>query len=133
MIAAMAGIAVSTFGPQARASQNEPPGVTLSYTEAQSTRGEASYTKLCGPCHDDKSMAPPVQGDAFLTNWSDKSVRTLFEKIQVTMPLNDPGSLSDQQAVDLVAYVLKLNSVPAGDQALPTDPAILGALTFSGK
>jgi quinoprotein glucose dehydrogenase len=78
-------------------------------------------------------MAPPLQGDAFLKNWSDKTAGALFDKIEVTMPLNEPGSLTDQQSVDLVAYILKLNHFPAGQEVLPKDAAALGALHLSNK
>ena len=104
-----------------------------SYADDQSNRGEAIYTKSCAPCHDDKSLAPLLQGDVFLKNWSDKTVGALFTKIRATMPLQDPGSLSDQQSIDLVAYVLKLNRFPAAQEALPQDATALGAINFSPK
>jgi mono/diheme cytochrome c family protein len=109
----------------------DKPAATLSYTEEESTRGEAIYTKSCGFCHDDKSMAPPLQGEIFVKNWSDKNAGALFDKIQTTMPLNDPGTLTEQQSADLVAYILKLNHFPAGQEALPKDPAVLGTLSLS--
>jgi mono/diheme cytochrome c family protein len=102
---------------------NSPP-----YTDEQSTRGEAMYAKACGPCHNDKSLAPLLQGDAFLKNWSDRTVGALIEKIQATMPLQDPGSLGEQQAIDLAAYVLKVNHLPAGQTALSNDPAASAAV-----
>jgi mono/diheme cytochrome c family protein len=111
----------------------DKPAAGLSYTEEQSTQGEAVYTKSCGFCHDDKSMAPPLQGDAFLKNWSDKSAGALFNKIQITMPLNEPGTLTEQQSADLVAYTLKVNHFPAGQEVLPKDPAVLGAMSLSSK
>jgi S-disulfanyl-L-cysteine oxidoreductase SoxD len=114
-------------------SQGDKPAAGLTYTEEQSARGEALYTKSCGFCHDDKSMAPPLQGETFVKNWSDKSVGALFDKIQITMPLNEPGTLTEPQSSDLVAYILKVNHVPAGQEVLPRDPAVLGALSLSIK
>jgi mono/diheme cytochrome c family protein len=132
-LAVSVALGVSSVAAFARPSQAGDKPAAISYTEEQSARGEASYTKACGPCHDDKSMAPALQGDGFLKNWSDKSVGALFDKVQVTMPLNEPGSLTDQQAADLVAYILKLNHFPAGEEVLPKDPAVLGSLTLSSK
>ena len=129
VIASSASLTTFALASQA----GDKSAATLSYTEEQSTRGEALYIKGCGPCHDDKSMAPPLQGDAFLKNWSDKTAGALFDKIEVTMPLNEPGSLTEQQSADLVAYILKLNHFPAGQEALPKDPAALGALHLSNK
>jgi S-disulfanyl-L-cysteine oxidoreductase SoxD len=127
-------VSIASLTPLALTRQTgDKPSAGLSYTEEQGTRGEAVYAKSCGFCHDDKSMAPPLQGDPFLKNWSDKSAGALFDKIQITMPLNEPGTLTEQQSADLVAYILKVNHVPAGQEVLPKDPAVLGALSLSIK
>jgi mono/diheme cytochrome c family protein len=116
-----------------RAQAGDKPAAAPSYTEEQSTRGEALYTKSCGFCHADPSMAPALQGDVFLKNWSDQTAAALFDKIQQTMPANEPGTLTAPQSADLVAYILKLNHFPAGQTALPTETAALGALKLSPK
>ena len=41
------------------------------------------------------------------------------------MPVDAPGSLTNQQYVDVVAYMLQLNGHPAGKSALAPDPAAL--------
>jgi len=120
-------------GVPSPAAASRAPAAGPSYADYQSARGEAIYTKSCGPCHEDKSLAPLLQGDVFLKNWSDKTVGALFSKIRGTMPLQDPGSLSDQQSIDLVAYVLKLNHFPSGPEALPQDATALGAIRVSPK
>jgi quinoprotein glucose dehydrogenase len=119
--------------PRRSTPAGDKPAAALSYTDEQSTRGEALYTKSCGPCHDDKSLAPLLQGDVFLKNWSDKTAAALFDKILTTMPLQDPGALNGQQAVDLVAYVLKLNHFSSSQQALPNDAAALGAMSLTPR
>src|SRR5215471_6819051 len=109
------------FAPQT----GDKPAAAPTYTEEQSVRGEGIYTKACGPCHEDKSLAPLLQGEPFAKNWSDKTVDVLFNKILSTMPLQDPGTLTDQQSIDLVAYILKLNHFSVGQEALPKDAAAL--------
>jgi mono/diheme cytochrome c family protein len=109
----------------------EKPAAAPTYTDDQSARGEAIYTKACGPCHEDKSLAPLLQGEPFAKNWSDKTVGALFTRILSTMPLQDPGTLTDQQSIDLVAYILKLNHFSAGQEALPKDAAALAAMSLS--
>ena len=64
---------------------------------------------------------------------SGKTAGALFTKIQTTMPLNDPGSVSEQDAVDLVAYLLKVNQFPSGPAPLPKDPAVLNGFDLSPK
>jgi len=127
--------ALTRIGIVARTSAKATPqpAAVPAYTDEQSTRGEALYTKACAPCHDDKSLAPLLQGDPFLKNWSDKTVAALFDKILTTMPLQDPGSLNQQQSIDLVAYILKLNHFSPGQEALPTDAAALGAMRLTPR
>jgi mono/diheme cytochrome c family protein len=125
-------VIVAAFSVRALARQTgDTPAAAPAYTDEQSARGEAIYTKACGPCHEDKSLAPLLQGEPFAKNWSDKTVGTLFTKILSTMPLQDPGTLTDQQSIDLVAYILKLNHFSAGQEALPKDAAALAAMSLS--
>jgi mono/diheme cytochrome c family protein len=107
------------------------------YTDEQSTRGESISAKSCTVCHGDQlkgtDLAPGLQGDDFLKGWTGKPAGPLFEKIQTTMPANEPGTLSDQQTADLIAYILKLNHFPAGQAELPKDPAALKGLALAPK
>jgi hypothetical protein len=49
----------------------------------------------------------------------------LYDLISNTMPMNDPGTLSSQEYIDVIAYILKLNGVPAGKAELRPDAAAL--------
>jgi hypothetical protein len=55
----------------------------------------------------------------------------LFDRIRVSMPQDKPGSLSRQQAADLVAYILGFNKVPAGHTELPGDAEILKGIKIA--
>ena len=46
------------------------------------------------------------------------------------MPQDMPGSLSRQQNVDVIAYMLKLGKVPGGTVELATDTVVLGQIMF---
>ncbi len=50
--------------------------------------------------------------------------------MHASMPQNDPGSLSQQQNADILAYMLQQGSYPAGTTELPTDLTQLEALKF---
>jgi hypothetical protein len=52
----------------------------------------------------------------------------LFDKIKETMPRNDPGSLSAQDAADVVSWLLQLNQFPAGQTELPADLKVLNLI-----
>jgi mono/diheme cytochrome c family protein len=102
------------------------------YTEAQAERGAYVYPAICGRCHgykldgapDDPDMlpTPPLAGPKFLRKWSGASLAVLFEYTRQTMPAINPGSLSDQEFADVVAYTLAVSGAPAGPEEL--EPAI---------
>ena len=92
------------------------------YNAAQVKRGNAAYVQLCETCHGPKlegSEAPPLAGESFLANWTGYTTADLLEKMRGTMPQTDPGSLSIQQYVDLLAFILSANKFPAGNAELP--------------
>jgi hypothetical protein len=41
------------------------------------------------------------------------------------MPPNDPGTLSRQQIVDILSYVLSVNGFPSGKTELDSKPEVL--------
>jgi mono/diheme cytochrome c family protein len=98
------------------------------YTEDQATRGLAVSKATCSACHGEGlvgSPDPPLIGDPFLGVWSGRSVAELFDKVQTTMPGNEPGTLKPQQVADSVAYILKVNNFPAGSTELASDKEAL--------
>jgi mono/diheme cytochrome c family protein len=112
-----AGYAV--VGAQATRSANE--GI---YTQEQADRGKTMYAEQCASCHGDNlegsGPMPPLAGPDFQTNWSGKTVGELFEKTHTTMPATAPGTLTVDQAADVVAYVLSVGTYPAGMEPLGT-------------
>jgi len=78
-------------------------------------------------------MAPPLAGPTFLGDWVGQSADDLFTRIHTTMPANDPGSLSNVQAVQVMAYILSVNQFPAGSTTMPTDDAGLGQIAITAE
>ena len=113
----LVSMAYVTVGAQATRSVNE--GV---YTAEQAKRGEALYKEQCSACHGDNlegsGPMPPLAGKDFLANWQGKTVGDLFEKTSTTMPATAPGSLTPEQAADVVSFLLSKDSYPAGSAAL---------------
>jgi mono/diheme cytochrome c family protein len=113
----LVSMAYVTVGAQATRSVNE--GV---YTAEQAKRGEAVYKEQCSACHGDNlegsGPMPPLAGKDFLANWQGKTVGDLFEKTSTTMPATAPGSLTPEQAADVVSFLLSKDSYPAGSAAL---------------
>ena len=44
------------------------------------------------------------------------------------MPQGNPGSLSTDEYVDILAYFLSMNEYPAGANELPADPSALRSI-----
>ena len=52
-------------------------------------------------------------------------VSDLFEYVQERMPKNEPGSLTPEESVDVIAYIFRMNKLPTGTEELSTDVALL--------
>lgn len=108
------------------------------YTQAQADRGKAVYKGPCGLCHgtklngvpDDQDMrpAPPLGRAKFLRNWDGRSLGAVYTYSKLTMPQSNPGFLPDDDYAAIVAHMLAVSGVPAGNEPLPSDPAVLGAI-----
>ena len=92
------------------------------YTEEQAKKGVALYKEQCAACHGEdmagNDIIPGLTGDTFSTNWTGKSVGELYEKINLTMPALNPGSLTGDQTAEIIAAMLSANKYPAGKMAL---------------
>lgn len=95
------------------------------YTAAQAQRGKTQYSQSCATCHmDDLSgsgQALPLAGDAFMGTWEGQSVADLMGLIHDTMPQDKPGTLTPDQTLDTIAYLLQYNQFPAGKEELKND------------
>jgi mono/diheme cytochrome c family protein len=102
------------------------------YTAAQGDRGKALYAANCASCHgamlDGSGAAPPLAGADFIGNWKGQTAGDLHEKIQSTMPADQPGKLSREQNSDILAFLLASNNFPAGEKELPSEAAALGKI-----
>ena len=95
------------------------------YTLDQARRGEQIYKEQCTLCHRDNLLGntidggPPLRGPQFTTRWQDLSIETLLVTIEELMPMSEPGSLSRQEYVDAVSFILWANELPAGKTRAP--------------
>ena len=78
-------------------------------------------------------MTPPLTGGVFMANWDGLSVGDLTDRIRSSMPLDRPGSLSRQDNVDVVAYILRFNQFPAGKDELPREIQTLKQIVFKAQ
>ena len=62
-----------------------------------------------------------MPGRRFKTNWGDRPLSDLCDWISNKMPKNDPGTLTPEQSVEVMAYILQQNKMPAGKTTIPPD------------
>jgi len=107
------------------------------YSEAQSTRGRQLYNSKCLSCHgadlSGGEMAPPLVGITFQSNWNGLSIGDLSERIRVSMPLGQEGSLSRQQVSDVIAAILAAGEYPAGSAELTNQPDVLKTIQITPR
>jgi S-disulfanyl-L-cysteine oxidoreductase SoxD len=107
------------------------------YDAKQAERGADLYTRTCAACHGQDlegiEQALPLAGGPFAQRWDGSTLKKLIERIE-EMPPDDPNKrLSDQQNVDVLAFLLSANKVPAGTSALSANKKDLDQITYLAK
>ena len=122
---ALAFVFVSAGSAAAQAAP-ERSTLTAVYTAAQASKGEDTFTGICKSCHSPADYTLP----AFTGAWAGKPLFELYSFISQNMPKNEPGTLSAAEYTQVIAYLLKLNGMPAGDTELPADSIPLKSIRF---
>ena len=105
------------------------------YNEEQATRGRLAFNRNCAVCHTvDPTLSTPEDlvrplprtfGGHFIERVVNDRVvyphvLALYSKLR-SMPLFDTRAITEQQRVDIVAYILRANGLPAGTEEIPVD------------
>ena len=105
------------------------------YSPAQAKRGQALYAKACASCHRDEleghGPTPSLAGPEFRDRWDGQTLGDLFEKTQVSMPADHPGSLSRKENAAILAFILRSNEFPPGRKDLRTESEQLAKIRFT--
>ena len=107
------------------------------YTEAQARRGQGVYEASCASCHQsdlsgggvfEDDQAPPLRNiELYVVR---RDMNNLFTYVKERMPADARASLTDATYVDVLAYLLEQNDVPAGREELRTEAARLRAIAI---
>jgi cytochrome c len=112
------------------------------YTAEQAKRGEEFYSGACKHCHGvrlngaaapDQPPSPAIARVAFLRKWAGKPVAELFTYVHANMPPDAPGTLTPQQAIDVIAHMFAVSTIPAGDKELPADAKALETIVIEAE
>lgn len=118
--------ATPVFGQQTDSTRSTRAGV---YSASQAERGGEVYVFNCKSCHTPASHAGP----AFVAKWQGHALGDLYSYVRNAMPKSDPGSLTEGQYILVLAYLLKLNGMPAGAEELPGDSLALSRIRIEFK
>ena len=94
------------------------------YTSQQAARGRDVYMGNCRSCHTPETHT----GATFNAVWNKRSLADLYSFVRERMPKNDPGTLSDEEYADVLAYLLRMNKMPAGKRELAPDSVALAKI-----
>jgi mono/diheme cytochrome c family protein len=104
------------------------------FTEEQAAQGAAVYRTQCVACHGELltggEQVPALTGVTFGATWEGLPLADLFERMRKTMPPGKSGAVTRAEYAGVLAYVLKMNGMPAGSTPLPADASLLGAILF---
>src|SRR5262245_37893807 len=132
VVAAMVAVATTAFFYGSLRAQEARSVLDGVYTEEQAARGGEIYGQKCASCHGPalagEDMAPGLTGGQFTSSWNDTTAGELAERIRISMPANNPGALSRQETVDVLAYIFRFNMYPVGKTELPRETEFLNQI-----
>jgi len=93
----------------------------LSFVPTQIARGLNVYAMRCANCHGASlqgGAGTPLTGIPFRSRWSKQALRELLYVVGKQMPSNAPGTLSETESFDLLAFILSKNDYVPGSAPL---------------
>ncbi len=123
-------LTICALAPTPLEAQQPAAGVPGVFTDSQATRGQQWYDSQCAACHPSRDMS----SNDFKLRWNGRNALDLYARIATTMPATAPGTLTRRTYTDIVAYLMKINGLPAGTAALTADSTAMGRipLAFAG-
>ena len=133
---ALAACIISTFTTVAAAQDSsavKPDSMRSTqlgvYTDVQAKRGQQVYAGSCASCHQPTSH----QGATFTQNWDRHPLSDLYLYVSQKMPQDNPGSLDTNDAADVVAFLLKIYSMPAGTTEITPDTVAMKKILIDSR
>jgi cytochrome c5 len=118
--------AVTSAGPASETAAMAASG-GATFSDAQADRGRDVFRAACTECH----YSSEFSDSQFKFKWSRRSAGGLYELIQTSMPETAPGSLSPEETVDIVSYIMRMNGFEPGAGELAADRAVLDGISFA--
>jgi mono/diheme cytochrome c family protein len=107
------------------------------YTSAQAARGKEPFERSCARCHNvelaGSQRGPALKGTPFWSKYDNEGLSSLFMFIRDTMPQDGPSLVSDEIKADVLAYIMSMNGMPAGNAELKADMRALDEIKIARK
>jgi cytochrome c5 len=105
------------------------------FAAAQADRGKTVFGNHCSRCHGEDLAASrhPLAGDRFAEHWESRTLADLFRRIRDTMPPGEAVIVSESEKLDAMAYVLRQNGFPEGNEPLERDEETLGSIRITRR
>jgi polar amino acid transport system substrate-binding protein len=92
---------------------------SISFTSSQASSGAKQFAQSCAQCHGahlEGGVGPALTGPNFetLSKKVGAKVGDVFTYMTTNMPMNDPASLSHDQYVSIMSYILSKNGYKPG-------------------
>ena len=92
------------------------------YSSQQAEAGATVYGTACAGCHlpdlRGSAEAPELAGPSFRGGWGSQPVGVLLDYTRRSMPVSDPGSLTQDEYTAVVAFIMQENGVDPGPAPL---------------
>jgi mono/diheme cytochrome c family protein len=133
-------VKVASAGGAKTESENAPSTVgsgTIPYTPDQVAAGRKVYQAQCSSCHGAQLQgvsAPALGGPQFAH--SNLNVSQIYAVVTKQMPLNAPGSLSQDDYASVMAYIMKHDCVKSsgnGQKFPSTNLPVLSKVTVGSQ
>jgi len=129
--AAIAAMLSGVLSVPVVAADKEP----LQFTATQADQGKKLYDINCASCHGTKLEGtfggPPLKDGAFRARFEPQPGDAVSRYIREKMPPSAPGTISESDAADLFAHILRINGAAPGKTPLPTDAKKLEAASLA--
>ena len=114
------------------APQGATPGAV--YSAAQAERGKKVVENHCVACHGDNLSGlegPALIGNSFMVKWEPLDLGALFKDIRDTMPSGAVSSVTNEDKLDAIAYLLQQNGYSEGNVELTVNLEALSRIPLS--
>ena len=123
-LAGLGGLSVRAQAQRPAGARTAPTTRDGIYTPEQAAQGKEMYLGLCQSCH----SAVTHTGAPFRDHWVGRPLSDLFTYILTQMPKSAPGTLAPEEGNLVLAYILKMNGLPAGSMPLSPDAVTLSQI-----